>query len=123
LDFWLGDIFSPLFLPSISCSPRCSWRSQHIRRRSERQDSRTGVDCREEETRKEGVDHWGFIVVLTAIALGEMPNPNPLIWIKFSGSNCWIRRGIVGVISEIVEINFRSRSEFPSDWAVSSSPC
>ena len=34
-----------------------------------------------------GVDAGCFIGVLAVVALGEMPNPNPLLWIKFCGSN------------------------------------
>jgi len=108
-----------LFLPSISCSPRCSWRPQHVRRRLETWDGHTGVDRREVEKRKEGRCGSGFVIVLATVALGEMPNPNLLLWIKFCGSNHWIRRGSVGVIPEILEINFRPCSEFLSDRAVS----
>jgi hypothetical protein len=35
------------------------------------------------------------------VALGEIPNPNPLLWIKFCGSNRSFRMGLVGVILEI----------------------
>ena len=35
------------------------------------------------------------------VALGEIPNPNPLLWIKFCGTNRLFRRGLVGVIPEI----------------------
>jgi hypothetical protein len=47
------------------------------------------VDCR-----------W-FVVILDAVVLGEMLNPNPLIWIKFCGSNHLVEKGLVGVIPEI----------------------
>jgi len=43
--------------------------------------------------------------VLIVVALGEMPNPNPLLCIKFHGSKHLIRRGLVGVIPEILKIN------------------
>jgi hypothetical protein len=51
--------------------------------------------------RKEGVDRGSFIVVVGIIALGEMSNSNPLLWIKFYGSNHLIRGGLVGVIPKI----------------------
>jgi hypothetical protein len=44
-------------------------------------------------------------VVLAAVALGEMPNPNLLFFIKFCGSNHLIRSGLVRVIPKIYEIN------------------
>jgi hypothetical protein len=47
------------------------------------------------------LDHQGLVNMLTAVALGEMLNPNLLSSVKFYGSNHLIRRGFVGVIHEI----------------------
>jgi hypothetical protein len=73
-----------LFLPSICCSllsyPTCNvdlndhpvipaWIA--VRRRE----------------RNEGVDRHGFVVVLAAVALGEMLNPIIILWIEFCGSS------------------------------------
>jgi hypothetical protein len=57
------------------------------------------------------------------VALGEMPNTNPLVCIKFCRSNHWIRRGSVWAIPEILEINFRPCSEILSYRAVSVHRC
>ena len=38
--------------------------------------------------------------MFAVVDLGEMPNPNPLLWSKFHGSKYLIRRGHVGVIPE-----------------------
>ena len=50
--------------------------------------------------RRKGVDHRELVVVFTLVDLGEMPNPNPLLWSKFHGSKYQIRTGYVGVITE-----------------------
>ena len=55
--------------------------------------------------KKEGVDCRRIVVVLAVVALGEIPNPNPLLLIKFCGSNHLIRGGLVEVIPEILKIN------------------
>ena len=64
------------------------------------------------ENGKEGEDRRGLVTMLAVVALGEISNSNPLIWIKFCGSNRLFRRGLVGAIPEI---NFRPCSEFLSD--------
>ena len=50
------------------------------------------------------------------VALGEIPNPNPLLCIKFSGTNRLFRRGLVGVILDFSLAH--ARSENLSDCAV-----
>ena len=64
------------------------------------------------EKGKEGKDRQGLVTMLAVVALSEISNPNPLIWIKFCGSNHLFRRGLVGANPEI---NFRPCSEFPLD--------
>jgi hypothetical protein len=51
------------------------------------------------------VDRRRLVVVLAEVSLGEMPNTNPLLWIKICGSNHLTRRGLAGVLQEIHEID------------------
>jgi hypothetical protein len=60
-------------------------------------------------------DTWRLIVVHAVVDLGEMPNPNRLLWRKFDGSNRLIRRGLIGVIPEF---NLTHILKPPSDCAV-----
>jgi len=53
-----------------------------------------------ERSDRSDVDGWRLAIVLAMIDLGEMPNPNPLLWSKFHGSKYQIRTGYVGVITE-----------------------
>ena len=50
-----------------------------------------------------GVDAGCFIGVLAVVALGEMPNHDPILLMKFHGLNHLFRCGLVGAI---LEINF-----------------
>ena len=52
------------------------------------------------------MDPRGLIIVLSVVAYvrSEMPNPNTLLWIKFCGLNSLFRRGLVGVIPEILKL-------------------
>ena len=47
------------------------------------------------------MDHRELVVVFAVVDLGEMPNPNPLFWSMFHGSNHLMGKGLVGVIPEI----------------------
>jgi hypothetical protein len=51
--------------------------------------------------RRGGVNHWELVVMFAVLDLGEIPNPNPLLWSKFHGSNHLVRMGLVGVIPKI----------------------
>jgi hypothetical protein len=50
---------------------------------------------------KEGVDAGRFIGVLPVVALGETPNHDPILAIKFRGLNRLFGWGLVGAITEI----------------------
>ena len=54
--------------------------------------------------------------MLFVIDLGEISDPNPLLWSKLHGSNHLIRKCLVGVIPEVNLAH--PRSETPSDYAV-----
>jgi len=43
----------------------------------------------------------GIVIVLAVVVLGEISNYNPLLSIKFCGSNNLIRKGLVRVIPEL----------------------
>jgi hypothetical protein len=47
------------------------------------------------------VNRRKLVVMFAVVDLGEMRNPNPLLWSKFHGSNHLVRMGLVGVIPEI----------------------
>ena len=71
LDFWLGGIFSFCFCPQFLVP---------LRKGEMVVPAKITVRRRE---RKEGVDRRGFVVVVAAVALGEMPNPNMLFGFSF----------------------------------------
>jgi hypothetical protein len=55
------------------------------------------------------------VVVFAMVDLGEMENPNPLLWSMFHRSNHLIGKGLVEVIPEIDLIhvlNFRQTEQF-----------
>jgi hypothetical protein len=59
------------------------------------------MDGRKRKRREEGVDARRFIGVLAVVALGETPNHDPILAIKFRGLNRLFGWGLVGAITEI----------------------
>lgn len=126
---WRGFSFSPyFFLPNvpldnpIATAPLCMQRRKRKKRRENKEGTRATIadvpillrksiepmtpsqqrGSPWDEKRKKGVDRQKFDVVLAVVAIGEMPNLNPLLLIRFYGSNHLIRSGLlVGVILKI----------------------